>query len=360
MDESQVAVMADLASTTGATIATKMIIVELRRLNISVSVFDSNASMGEFYFLRRVLAFVACFKGLRKLDNIQILYIPLAAGLASIFQILILILMKKRCKRVIVHHHSYKSILKDPTAIEKIVHLILSHFAEHIFLDEKMMSDYSNIWHPKMNKWIVLNAGFAVSRITESEITTPRVAKNFPTFAHYGNLTTEKGALTVLHEFKVILDSNHTAECILAGPTSESKIFNEIDELKTYFGARFTYLSSFNTETLNEILKRSDFFLFPSTYKIEASPLVVLEAQAAGLIAITSDVGCLTRDVISPGCALSIDNWENGCKQLLDPFLLDWSPQKSSYVSEARIKIRKEMYDRAQITFEQIQMTFRG
>ena len=356
----QIVVLADLSTTNGANIVTKLLISELERLNQEVTLFDSSVKEHKFYALRRVLAFVICYSRLRKIQQIEILYIPLAAGMASFFQMLILLFIKKRCQRILVHHHSYKAISMNPSLIEKIVHFFLSKYAEHIFLGEKMMIEYSEIWRPRKRNWILLNAGFAASRIAISNPSSSGQFKNSPTFLHYGKLTLEKGTLTALSAFNEILSASEFGQCILAGPTVQPKILTEIRNLQKKFTKRFHYIEAFDLDRLNEFLERSDFLLFPSTYNVEASPLVVLESQAAGLIAVTSDVGCLSQDVISPGSVLQIDNWNRDCNEVLSRYFLDWNQETLNFVSLASNGIKAEMTSRAMITFTQIREIFHG
>jgi len=63
-------------------------------------------------------------------------------------------------------------------------------------------------------------------------------------------------------------------------------------------------------EEKKTLFRNSDIFVFPSRYKIEAQPIVILEAMASGCVILTSNVGLICETVSD--CGIIINSTEPG------------------------------------------------
>lgn len=111
------------------------------------------------------------------------------------------------------------------------------------------------------------------------------------------NLIPSKGVFKVLDICKKLIEENIQFECILVGDAEKSikKRVNNIikSELKNYV----KYLGKKVGIQKYNLLENSNVLLFPTEYKKECFPLVLLEAQAFGLVCITTNEGAISEIV---------------------------------------------------------------
>ena len=138
---------------------------------------------------------------------------------------------------------------------------------------------------------------------------------------------------------------------------NENGISESILRLKARFPMQFTYYERFDVNTLYEELRCSDTLLFPSNYENEASPLVVHEAQYAGVICLTSEAGTLTSEILFPGEAnqkfLALDNL---VKKIED--LATFKACSSQEYYDCRERIRSEAFLRGKFELSRARNLF--
>jgi len=116
------------------------------------------------------------------------------------------------------------------------------------------------------------------------------------------NLFPEKGLFELLDSFKTLREKHSNIYLSIIGtPYKNSekrleKYFIENDKLKN----SIYYHGSLYGEAKKEFLENSDIFIFPSWFREECFPLVILEAMAAGLPIVATDVGVI-NEIIDDG-----------------------------------------------------------
>ena len=123
------------------------------------------------------------------------------------------------------------------------------------------------------------------------------------------NLIREKGIYELLHAVALLSKEPISIQCTIMGgegDVSEMDLVDKIRELGieqqvTYLGKRFG-------EEKSKVIQSSDVFVFPTYYRKECFPLVLLEAMAFGLPIVTTTEG---------GIPSIIRNGENGL--IIDP-----------------------------------------
>ena len=154
-----------------------------------------------------------------------------------------------------------------------------------------MKEQYLRTWSPTKKLWVVTNHQVALKRTNGVEETEKFPGRNI---TYSGRMSSEKGFWDAAAVSRKILSQDKHMSVTFLGPIMEIPISKEILNLKGDFGDRFEHISNYDEKVLRTKLNASSYFLFPSRYLNEASPLVVLEAQALGNICITSDLGSLT------------------------------------------------------------------
>lgn len=306
--QKKVIVLADMPPPVqGISLVSAWVVQTLEIQGVAHVVFNTSVNQGQFYWVRRIHKFLSA--GLRVMfeHRSQILYVSLSHGQSLYLQTLVISLARIRKFRIIVHHHTYLPIKGGNKFIYRLCHGFLRNYAEHIFLSEMMRDDYEKYWRPQGKRWVVTNNAVAVSRFIDN----PNQNLNYRKIKYifFSKISNEKGFKHIESISREILDIDDSTSFTIMGPTDDITIQDKIAQLKNDFPRQITYIGEYSEDELYKELSDSMFFLFPSEYKNEAAPLVVLEAQALGKICITSNIGSLASQVLEPGVAVEVKNW---------------------------------------------------
>lgn len=153
---------------------------------------------------------------------------------------------------------------------------------------------------------------------TERRATGGRV-----TFLYLSNFVAEKGAAQVLELARRTRDLSDRICFILAGGISDPDHYSQLTIDVEQHGLRgfVTVGGPVYADEKRRLFASADVFLFPSRYRLETFGLVNLEAMAAGLPIIASDVGGVADVVLdgSTGFVVPADDiaqWERRIREL--------------------------------------------
>jgi glycosyltransferase involved in cell wall biosynthesis len=112
------------------------------------------------------------------------------------------------------------------------------------------------------------------------------------TLGFLGALTLDKGILDFLEVAAHLVPEHPDLQFRIAGPCTDKSIQARVDAAcQTY--KNMTYVGAVYGDDKKEFLESLDVLLFPSTYRNEAEPFVIWEAQASGIPVIAPDRGCM-------------------------------------------------------------------
>jgi glycosyltransferase involved in cell wall biosynthesis len=313
--------IADLAPPIqGISIVTDWILKRLNEFDFQIRVVNTTVNKTNFYSIKRAYKFFVTFFKLLCTKNFSVLYIPLSHGESLLFQTMFVCLGYLKKKRIIVHHHSYLPITSPSGILHRVSHGNLLRKAEHIFLSDKMKKDYIHAWgEANKSYWVITNHDVARSRLISKN---HKHLQDSLTFIHFGNLSIEKGFFDAVGACEPYLRFDPKSQFKILGGTTNIKIINTIEELKRKYPNQFTYSAQYTAELLQRNLSDSDILLFPSHYKNEASPIVILEAQTMGVFVASTDVGTISTEVMHPGFSVQISNYQNELHRLVQYLLL--------------------------------------
>lgn len=133
-----------------------------------------------------------------------------------------------------------------------------------------------------------------------------------PSILFMGSMLASKGPLVLLEALQILKHRGVVFRARFAGSwrgflqpdvfarkVAEYDLVNEVEHLGVILGERKA-----------EVLATSDIFAFPTNYENEAFPLVVLEAMAAGLVPVTSNIAALPAIVGNCGLLVPPENAE--------------------------------------------------
>ena len=119
------------------------------------------------------------------------------------------------------------------------------------------------------------------------------------------NLMPEKGVLDFIDFANLLFLQGKRYDFVIAGASADSHHLAQIQGkiLESPCGDRIKLLGSIHGFEKDVLIENALFLVFPSTYKLEAQPLSIIEAMRLGTPTIAYDVGGLS-ELINPGGGL--------------------------------------------------------
>jgi glycosyltransferase involved in cell wall biosynthesis len=216
-----------------------------------------------------------------------VLYVGGAGGLGLLHQFAVVAVAKARRFTVVFHHHSYAYLDRRAAPAAALVRVLGRHDV-HLVLCDRMADDLTRRYAPRGRVVTLSNAAFTA--IPPPSL--PRAGTAY-TIGHLSNLSAAKGLGQSIDAMRRLLAERPDARAALAGPAAAESDRAAIDALTRDFPGRATYHGALPHKDVAAFLRGLDLFVFPSRYRHEAEPLVVLEALAAGTPVLAYGVGCL-------------------------------------------------------------------
>ena len=245
---------------------------------------------GLSYHVARVLAHCRALKVLLSINRRRprSIYVGGAGGLGLWYQVVAVAGARaKRC-RIAYHHHSYAYLTEHSTAMQMLVYLAGPRACHVVLCDD--MAGALRQGYPRVPEPIVISNALLIPD-TDSPPLVPR-ANHRLRLVHLSNLRIDKGLGRVIESLRAAVHAGLDVELLLGGPLAGSDEATLLREGSKEFGERLRHVGALATDDVPAFLAGADLFLFPSLYRNEAEPLVVLEAMAAGVPVLTYAVGC--------------------------------------------------------------------
>lgn len=260
-------------------------------------------------------------------------YISLNSNNGLILSVLLVLAARLKGSSLYLHYHAYDHIRRQSKVLYWLTKLAGKN-ACHIVLGETMARDLRKCTDFELDTCIVNN-----SKLIQLNSSAEKQRSKFIKIGHLSNLTKEKG-LTDSIDTAIYLNDFFLIKLYLAGPATSEYVQEEIKRAKDALGENLEYLGPLYGENKDKFYSDIDYFIFPSQYKNEAEPLVVLEALSAGVPVIASQIGCITDDIgYSGGISLSIDEaFKSNVKDYLNQIEKDTNYSKASMDAKNRFE----------------------
>lgn len=253
-----------------------------------------------------------------------VVYIVYEAGLGVFYNICFVLVARIFGGGLIVHHHTSAHTLR-PKKIFIFFSWVCTRNAVHVVLSNHMADDIKRLYPNVRN---VLVSSNAIHIDSEGG-----GGRSFPhgrelVVGYLSNLSVEKGALILFDIFRKLV-AKYPIKLRFAGPLCDEPTKLAFEGLMEDCPDDVHYCGAVYGGDKEFFFKSIDFFVFPSVYKNEAQPLVVLEALSYGCPVFCLNAGYVSEIVPgykfvteSPGLLYSvlceyIDSWllsdENYC-----------------------------------------------
>lgn len=228
-------------------------------------------------------------------------YISLNSNNGLILNIFLVLVARLKGSKLYLHYHAYDHIRRKSKVLYWLTKLAGRNTC-HIVLGETMARDLRQCADFELDTCIVNN-----SKLIHLNSSLDKQRSSFIKIGHLSNLTQEKG-LTYTIDTAIYLKDFFPIQLYLAGPVTSDYVQKEISRAKDVLGENLKYLGPLYGEAKDKFYSEIDYFIFPSQYKNEAEPLVVLEALSAAVPVIASNIGCIADDLgATGGISLNMD-----------------------------------------------------
>lgn len=286
----------------GLTVVNKSMLQRFSDRGMAVTVSNtapSEGSTGVLKILSRLERAIATifFMVISRLHGVRHLYMPCDGGLGIAVNISIVLAARFLRFKVALHHHSF-SYINDRSKLMAAFIRCGPKKVEHIFLcqdmQEGMLKQYPAAWKERQCVGKVLSNAFMVD---EANLAEPRFDPSDQlTMGHLSNLTADKGAVRFIEMFLELRRSGVPARARMAGPICDEATQEAVLRAEREAPKMFEWLGPVYGDQKSEFYRSIDVFVFPSLYRNEAQPVVLLEAAAYGLPILATRRGCMGCD----------------------------------------------------------------
>ncbi|OWV93690.1 glycosyl transferase [Rhizobium sp. R72] len=279
----------------GFSLATRSMIALLEEGN-SVTSRNVSPPFGKLSLLKHPIKLSRVLRACRQLfrdrkhDN-RICYLACEGGRGLLYTALIVLVARLLAYPIYLHHHSF-SYIGRASLLMRCVLAFGGSRLRHIFLCDVMRDSFTDTYERRMRSNIVSNAAFVVP-------TEQNGAPQYRTTLVIGmlsNLTTEKGLDTFLDLTRQARHESLPVRAILAGPAGPGERA-AIDAAVMEVGDALDYRGALYDDAKAAFYREIDVFVLPTAYGNEAQPLVIFEAKAAGSAVISTDRGCIRKQL---------------------------------------------------------------
>src|SRR6266567_514328 len=212
-------------------------------------------------------------------------YLALSGGRRQIVDTLFLLIGRIGGAKLYIHHHSF-TYLSRKSRLADLCFRIGGSSATHLVLCATMEATLTRRYGVVRRTEVLSNAALM------GDGSPFRQRMEVRTLGFLGALTVDKGILEFLQVAAQLAPAYPELQFRIAGPCKDEEIRGRVNIASEKY-SNLEYVGPVYGDAKNEFLESLDVLLFPSTYRNEAEPFVVWEAQSSGIPVIASQRGCM-------------------------------------------------------------------
>ena len=280
----------------GASLVTQRVAERLAADNLSVVLCDTspgNSAGGLQHHLKRLVAYVRCSRVVmrrdRKTTGRTAVYISLSGGFGLLYDLVITAIARLKRHRIIFHHHSFSYLTKSSPIMRAIISVAATDQL-HIALCPVMATRLHQLYNPRLQTEVISNFAFLGAPEPQNANSDRRLG----VIGYLSNISFEKGIDRFLDLMGELRTRGSRLTGRIAGPFADDSVKHYVERRIAEIGG-IEYVGPVFGDNKSRFLSSIDVLVFPTRYLHEAQPLVVYEAQAAGVVVSASDRGCIAE-----------------------------------------------------------------
>jgi glycosyltransferase involved in cell wall biosynthesis len=315
----------------GQSVITDRVVQTLASDSLPILVLSTSprpGSRGLRYHLTRLKAYLRCFKAL--FENApaprRLVYLSLSGGWGLFYELALVAIARLNRYDIIFHHHSF-AYINRPSLILRAIVKLAGPTQMHIVLCSAMAQNLAGIYRPGLRTQVISNLVF----LDLPARAIRRSPRPLTTIGYLSNISFSKGIDRYLDLLADLRASGSQLAGRIAGPYADKGVQQYVERRIREIGG-IDYVGAVYEHHKAPFFSSIDLLVFPTRYPHEAQPLVVCEAQAAGVPVAASDRGCI-REILGAAGPLLLDHEASDFAQLVRQIMI-WENDSASFQAE--------------------------
>lgn len=282
------------------------------------------------YHLNRLLAYVRCSLVILRYDRetpgTTAVYLCLSGGFGLLYDFIVVALARLKRLDLIFHHHSFNYITR-PSSIMRAIIRIAGENQLHVALCSGMATKLADLYNPLLRTEVISNLAFIDALVLDKN----ESRRGLDAIGYLSNISFGKGIDRFLDLMAELRAKGSRLAGRIAGPFDDEEIKKYVETRIREIGG-VEYVGPVYGDNKSHFFASIDLLVFPTRYLHEAQPLVVYEAQAAGVAVSASDRGCIAQ-MIPAG--LLLDSSASNLSGIVGQ-ILSWETAPERFLPVAR------------------------
>lgn len=279
----------------------------LQSLPAHLTVVDTSppeTQKGTTYHLTRLLRVLRALRQLvtERDAKTKTVYMPFEAGNGIIYNFFVALVSRLTGFRIVLHHHSSAHTVSYRHSF-RLLAAVCGRRAVHVALSEQMASDLE-LRYGLSGQTVVSSNACHVYRGDPSR--QERRGDRGIIVGLLANLNAEKGLDIAIDTVVAAREAGQEVRLVLAGPAASPEAANTIERATAILGDALEVWGPVKGAVKDRFYAYIDVFLFPTTYRYEAQPLVVYEALSHAVPVISTNAGYIEEMLANTGTVIPI------------------------------------------------------
>ncbi|WP_180982504.1 glycosyltransferase family 4 protein [Methylocella silvestris] len=233
----------------------------------------------------------------------QQFYTVFEAGFGIVYNFMVIALARLLGYNIILHHHTSQHTLVRQARFA-LLQRVAGRSCLNVVLSDEMAENLQFLY-PRLRNVLVSQNACHIARSDGDG--RPEARPNKLRVGFLSNLCREKGLDVVLDVATKCRERGLELTFVLAGPAVGAEAEALLASGHERLGDYIEVIGPVKDKTKAAFFESIDVFLFPTRYRYEAQPLVLLEAMSYGLPAVTTNCGYIAELVGRQGAILEPD-----------------------------------------------------